>query len=144
MTILEFEPTDRLLAICEHAIAATEPREDFRDSGHGAGLILCADSARGVYLKSNGTPALTDEAGHEIIAYALGADPKRDTDWFKIAVAVAGGPSSEEWPVDWARIVRHQIRQKTGRIRILSTDDELEMLYETAIRGRPHTRKEST
>jgi hypothetical protein len=142
MPILEFEPTERLLAICEHALAAAEPREGFRDFGQGAGLILCADCHHGVYLKSNGTPPLRDEAGREIMACAVGADPDLDPDWAEIVVEVLGGAGGGEWPVDWARIVRHQIRQRTGRIRILSTDDDLEMLYETGL-GAPDNRKES-
>jgi hypothetical protein len=148
MTILEFEPTEALLAICEHAIAATEPREGFRDSGHGAGLILCADSNRGVYLKSNGTPPLIDEAGDEIFVFALGADRRRDLDWAEIVCDVTGGVRGgyryAAWPVDWARTVRYQIRQRRERIRILSTDTELAMLYETAIGGSPYARKETT
>jgi hypothetical protein len=145
MPILEFEPSDELLAICEHAFRAEEEREGFRDTGQGAGLLLCADCVRGVYLMSNASPMLIAETGHEMIACAVGANPECDSDWGKILAEITSGSADEDllppWPVDWARIIRHQIRQKTGRIRILSTYDELEMLYETAVGGIPHKRK---
>lgn len=143
MPILEFEPSDELLAICDHAIAAKETRDRFCDEGSGAGLILGADW-NGVYLMSNGTLPLAHADGRPALAHAVGGNPASDPGWSTLVSDVSGEKLPERWVVDWARIIRHQIRQKTGRIRILSTDDELEMLYQTATGGIPHKRKSTT
>lgn len=62
-----------------------------------AGLMLVGD--QGIYLMSNGCPALPDENGRaNLVAYAIEADPeKHPDDWYEVKAAAFGGDDGAEF-----------------------------------------------
>ena len=128
MPVLEFRTAD-LGRIVVHALAATDDREGFNDDGSGAGLILVANLG-GVYLMSNGTPALCDSEDQAVVAYAVGADPRRDPDWSDMVVELVE-PGAGEFKAlcNWARMIRH-ISRSAELIRVRVEDGSAELLYD--------------
>lgn len=89
MNALRFKKS-ALQPLIEHAKNAPEHTTDYSLEQIGPGLFLVKD--QGVYLMSNGEPALKDESGkrHRVV-YAEGLDPHKDEDWYDLALALCGG-----------------------------------------------------
>lgn len=129
MPILEFRTAD-LGRIVDHALAATDDREGFHDDGTGAGLILVANLG-GVYLMSNGTPALCDSEDLAVVAFALDGDPRRDPDWSDLVVElVEPGAGELKALCNWARMIRH-ISKSAAYITVKVEDGSAELLYDS-------------
>ncbi|WP_019025370.1 MULTISPECIES: DUF3085 domain-containing protein [unclassified Thioalkalivibrio] len=80
----------------------SDPERDWSAAG-SPGIFLVGD--RGVYMMSSGLPDLIDPAKgspHRQVAYAKGADPDADPEWYDLKVATFGGDDGvDKIPLDF-------------------------------------------
>lgn len=132
MSSLTF-PIAAIVALAEHAKAATNHSAGYGEEPSGPAIIIVGD--RGIYMMSNGMPGIprTDGKEGQHVVYADQCDPDKNPGWYDLKRATFGGDDG----VEFLPIVEQILAKKDKgftHVRIDFTANQIAMEFVT--RGR--------